>query len=782
VVGGFDLLLTQLKEDKEVFSNNQRLANLLSFNYAEMDESRRKEWVENVLVELERPTLPVKKTPVVKVKILSSFFNSPITKVNGISSVYAKKFAKLNVQTIRDMLYFFPRYHTDYSKKRTISQLKVGEEQTTVVTVWEAFERKTIRGNGNTEAIVGDETGNVRVIWFNQPYIAKQLPPDTQLILSGEVEVFNGQKVFKMPEYEFVNSKELIHTGRLVPFYSLTSGLPQRVCRRRVKEAIDTYAPAITDFLPDEIRKRLKLLELSQAICQAHYPDNDYLKSQARRRLAFDELFLIQLGVLSRKHNWQEEKTGIPLKSDAELVKNFLKAIPFELTQAQKKALAEILRDIKTTKPMSRLLQGDVGSGKTVVALAAMLVAVANGCQSAFMAPTEILAEQHFGSVCSFLSKMGEQVEEGEFYRSFKLGSSSLTVGLLTGGGGKARQELKQGISEGKVDIAIGTHALIQKDVEFKNLAFVVVDEQHRFGVRQRWALRQKGENPHLLVMSATPIPRSLALTLYGDLDLSIIDELPPGRMEIKTKWLGNGRWKKAYEFVKKEVSSGHQAFILCPLIEESEAIEAKAATTEHGRLSKEVFPDLKLGLLHGRLPSSEKDEVMRRFRDGEFDILVSTSVVEIGIDIPNATVMVVEGADRFGLAQLHQFRGRVGRGKWQSYCLLLTEFLSEDARKRIEVIERTQDGFVLAEEDLRLRGPGEFFGTRQSGLPDLKMAQLSDVKLLELARGEAIKIFKSDPHLEKPDHRLLAAEVKRLWENKLTADFGEFPKVPNDC
>jgi ATP-dependent DNA helicase RecG len=482
-------------------------------------------------------------------------------------------------------------------------------------------------------------------------------------------------------------------------------------------------------------------------------------------RLAFDELFLIQLGVLSKRKEWQEGEPGYAIDADWQLLEPFLASLPFELTGAQKNALGQISADLSQSKPMCRLLQGEVGSGKTVVATAAMFLTAASGYQATLMAPTEILAEQHFANICRLL---GGQEGEGALCTFPSLLRRPLTVGLLIGGlREKAKQELQQRVAEGEVDIIIGTHALIQRGVEFDRLGLAVVDEQHRFGVMQRAALRQKGSSPHVLVMSATPIPRTLALTVYGDLDLSVIDQLPPGRPEVKTRWLSPGEQQSAYEFVRKQIAAGRQAFIICPLVEDSEAIETKAATTEYQRLSEQVFPELRLGLLHGRMSTAEKDEVMRGFRGGELDILVATPVVEVGIDVPNATVMVVEGADRFGLAQLHQFRGRVRRSQHQSYCLLLAEMPSVEARERLAIIERTLDGFALAEEDLRLRGPGEFFGTRQSGLPDLKMAKLSDVGLLELARDQALRFFESDPELERPEHRPLAREVARLWRSE---------------
>jgi ATP-dependent DNA helicase RecG len=483
---------------------------------------------------------------------------------------------------------------------------------------------------------------------------------------------------------------------------------------------------------------------------QIHFPDDGERLKQARRRLAFDEFLLIQLGVLRQRHQWREQP-GRPLTTDRGLLDSFLGSLPFTLTGAQEKVLGEILADLEGAKPMSRLLQGDVGSGKTVVAAAAMLMAVANGAQAVLMAPTEILAEQHYAT----LSRLYAGLEEPPRLR------------LLTGSlKPQEKEEAYAQIVSGEAQVVIGTHALIQAGVEFHALALAIIDEQHRFGVRQRSALRQKGYHPHVLVMSATPIPRTLALTLYGDLDLSVIDQLPPGRKEIVTRWMSPRERERAYAFLRSKAKEGNQAFIICPLVEESEKIEAKAATAEYERL-QQVFPDLRLGLIHGRMPPGEKDESMRGFYGGAFEVLVATPVVEVGIDVPRATVLLVEGADRFGLAQLHQFRGRVGRGETQSYCLLLADSPSEEARQRLQAIEETQDGFKLAEVDLSMRGPGEFFGVRQSGLPDLKVAKLSDVKVLEEARTVAKEIFAEDPKLESPQYCLLSRQVARFWRGE---------------
>jgi ATP-dependent DNA helicase RecG len=762
-----------------------RFRRLFKAGYAAMDAAKRREWVNDVLAylsEMDGKTVKPEKTASVKppaprkkappklapepVAVAGADLDAPVTTVRGIKENLAGKFGKLGVKTVRDLLYFFPHRHLDYSQVKFISQLVEGEEQTIVANVWQASETRP-GGRRSTEAIVGDETGNVRVIWYNQPYLARTLTTNRRIIISGKVSLFKGRHVFQSPEWEALDGPDFsgVHTARLVPVYPLTAGLRPRQVRKLMKDFVDGWAGRLPDFLPPGLRRRLDLLELPAAIAQAHYPEDAAMKDRARVRLAFDELFLLQLGVMRKKRDWQEGRPGNPLDVSVPLVKNFIASLPFKLTPAQARVLGEILADLARPVPMSRLLQGEVGSGKTVVATAALLAAAANGFQGAFMAPTEILAEQHFDTMRLLLSRLGAEADEGYVRGYDGCLERPLKVALLIGDirqGGK-RQVQKQ-VAAGDVDIVIGTHALVQKGVEFHKLGLAVVDEQHRFGVEQRSALREKGFNPHVLVMTATPIPRTLALTLYGDLDLSVIDELPPGRQAVRTKWLRPEQRESAYAFIRKQVAAGRQVFILCPLIEESEAVAAQAATVEYERLGREVFPDLRLGLLHGRLASKDKDAVMTAFRGGEMDILVSTPVIEVGIDIPNATVMLIESADRFGLSQLHQFRGRVGRGREQSYCMLLAENPSEVGRERLDIIENVQDGFKLAEEDLRLRGPGEFFGTRQSGLPDLRMARISDVALLEMARREAIELFKQDPGQEKGEHRALAAELARVW------------------
>ena len=674
-----------------------------------------------------------------------------VTRLQNVGPAHAKKLQKLGVYTVGDLLYHFPRRYDDYSKLKTISQLVYGEEVTLLVTVCEAHTRETHRGGMTiTTVLLADTTGRINATFFNQPYLQQQFKSGRRIVISGRVEQDVGHLAFKHPEWEPF-SKELLHTARIVPVYPLTEGVTNRWLRRLIKGIVEYWAPQAADALPEAMRARENLLDVPTALSEIHFPTSSEKMHAARRRLALDEFLLIQLGVLRQRKQWREQP-GRALRADDALHQNFLAALPFQLTNAQQRVLQEILGDIQRAQPMSRLLQGDVGSGKTVVAAAAMLAAVANGAQAALLAPTEILAEQHYKTLSTIFAQQTKPPR----------------VRLLIGGlKNREKEQARAEIAAGEIDVAVGTHALIQEDVEFKDLALAVIDEQHRFGVEQRATIRAKGYHPHILVMSATPIPRTLALTLYGDLDLSIIDEMPPGRQEIKTKWLEPRERERAYAFIANQIKQDRQAFVICPLIEESEAIDAKAAVEEYERLRKDVFPNLRVGLIHGKLKPSEKDATMNAFRDHQIDILVATSVVEVGIDVPNATVMLIEGADRFGLAQLHQFRGRVGRGEHQSYCLLLAEKSGATSDERLRVIESTQDGFRLAEEDLKLRGPGEFFGTRQSGLPDLKVAKLSDVKILEEARKIAQEVFERDPELNQPDHQLLAQRVKEFWKSK---------------
>lgn len=673
---------------------------------------------------------------------------APLTAIRGVGAKQAERLARLGLQTIRDVLYFFPRRYDDYSCLKPINRLEYGEEVTIIARVWEAGTRESRGGMPIFKAILTDGTGFIEATWFNQPFLAERIRPGQQIVISGRVDEYLGHLCFTSPEWEPLQP-ELLHTGRLVPVYPLTEGISAKWLRQMVHRTVEYWAPRLPDHLPPSLREEYGLVDLSTALRQAHFPDNRSALEKARYRLAFDELFIFQLGILRQRTVWRSVP-GQPLPVDPATLEALLQSLPFSLTGAQRRALEHIVADLASSYPMNRLLQGDVGSGKTVVAAVAMALAVAAGAQAALMAPTEILAEQHYRTLSALFARFpGRPIQ----------------VRLLTGSvTGAEREAIYAGLADGSVDVAVGTHALIQESVTFHNLALVVIDEQHRFGVRQRAALRQKGYNPHLLVMTATPIPRSLQLTIWGHLDVSVIDEMPPGRQPITTRVIMPRERERAYAFVRSQVAKGRQAFIICPLVEESEKIEAKAAVEEYERLKRDVFPDLRLGLLHGRMKGEEKDAVMSAFARGELDILVATSVVEVGIDVPNATVMLVEGAERFGLAQLHQFRGRVGRGEHPSYCLLVAESASAEAEERLRAVEATTDGFVLAQKDLELRGPGEFLGTRQSGLPDLKMASIADLRLLERVREAAARFLEADPSLEQPEHRLLARRVADLW------------------
>ncbi len=696
--------------------------------------------------------------------------DAPVDRLRGVDTKLTARLKRLDVETVRDLLYLFPRRHEDYSTAVKIADLIPGEECTVLATVWEA--REIAQGpkgrRRDTEAVLSDDTGNLKAIWFGQRYLARALKPGSRIAISGKASVFRGQLVFENPEHEMLDTAGSgVHTGRLVPVYPLTEGLTRRNMRRLTWQAVQNWLGGLEEALPDRILARTGLMPLLDAVYQAHYPKDMETWELARRRLAFDELFTLQLAVLARRRTQHDDVNGIQIDAPANVIDGFYEMLPFPMTKAQRRCIEEIEADLhRGTPPMSRLLQGEVGSGKTVVALAALLSVAAAGYQGAMMVPTEVLAEQHFQTIGDLLSGLARPVQEPHLISVYlEHMDRPVSIGLLTGSSrAPVKRELTKMAEDATLDLLVGTHALIQDGISMPKLALAVADEQHRFGVMQRSALQERGqENPHTLIMSATPIPRTLSLTLFGDLDISTIDEMPAGRQEVATKWLDPEQRDTAYGFVRKQVEEGRQAFVVCPLVDESEAIEAKAATEEYQRLSEEVFPDLSLGLLHGRMSGKDKDKIMRRFRDGELDILVSTPVVEVGIDVANATVMLIEGADRFGLAQLHQFRGRVGRGQHKSYCMLLANSASETAKERLSALERIHDGFQLAEVDLELRGPGDFFGTRQSGLPNLRMAHISDRPLLELARDEAAKLMEEDPGLMSPEHAGIAAQVARF-------------------
>lgn len=691
------------------------------------------------------PSEPIR--PAAPIRALD-LFEVPVTALYGVSTTYQRRLARLGLKTVGDVLYHLPRRYDDYAHLKTINRLNWGEEVTVVGVVRRVETQQGRSGIPIIRVTVSDGTGAIECVWFNQPYLAKSLKAGREIVISGKVDEYLGRLVFTSPEWEPLR-RDLLHTGRLVPVYPLTEGITSRWMRRLVRTALSEWADRLQDFLPPAVREGAGLVGLGEAIRQVHFPDDQASLEAARRRLCFDELFLLQLGILSRRHMWRSQE-GYAFHIPQEKVERFIASLPFTLTGAQRRAISAIFEDLQRPVPMSRLLQGDVGSGKTVVAVMAMLVAAWNGYQAALMAPTSVLAEQHYRTLQQLL------VPFPEIRCELLMGSLSNSE--------KAR--LHQEIAAGHVHIVVGTHALIQRSVTFQRLGLAVVDEQHRFGVMQRGALSAKGGEvqPHLLVMSATPIPRTLALTIYGDLDVSVLDELPPKRQTIVTAVRDRRSRERIYSFIESQVAQGRQAFIICPLVEESDRVDAKAAVAEHKRLQEEVFPHLRLGLLHGRMKAEEKEEVMAAFKRGEYDILISTAVVEVGIDVPNATVILVEGAERFGLAQLHQFRGRVGRGEHKSYCILLSDDPSEESMERLAIMEETTDGFVLAEKDLEMRGPGDFFGVRQHGLPQLRVAQLSDTAVLQVAREQALALFEQDPHLAQPEHALLVEAVGRFW------------------
>ena len=672
-----------------------------------------------------------------------------LTTIQGIGPKSAKTLSKLGLETLGDLLWYLPRRYDDYSQLETINRLWYGQEVTVIGAV-EAVEMRVVRSGKMkiVEAIISDGTGSLRVSWFNQPWVAKQLKPGKAVVLSGKVDQYLGRLTMNNPDWERIDRQQL-HTNRIVPVYPLTSGVTNKWLRRVIHSVVSRYAPRLPDTLPSYLRTSADLIPLKTAVQQIHFPDDWDNLHAAQHRLAFDEMFLLQLGVLKQKTAWEELKTE-PLLVEDEFTHAFVSALPYELTDAQKQAFAAIRENLSTETPMNRLLQGDVGSGKTVIATAAIAVTAQAGSQSAFMAPTSILAEQHYQTLSKMLPNHGSEEPK---------------IRLLIGATPEAeKDEIRTGLEDGSISVVIGTHALLEDPVIFENLGLVIIDEQHRFGVEQRASLRAKGHNPNLLVMTATPIPRSLALTVYGDLDLTVLDESPPGRQPIETRVLQPRERTRAHSFVSSQLDQGRQAFFIFPLVEGSEKVQTKAAVEEHQNLEEGFFSNYKVGLLHGRMKPDEKEEVMNRFRGKELDILVSTSVVEVGVDIPNASVMLIEGANHFGLAQLHQFRGRVGRGEYQSYCLLIPDSDSDTDNERLKAMEATNDGFKLAEMDLDQRGPGDFLGTRQSGFAELKAARLTDVKLIELARREATSLFQRDPDLAQPEHAALAQELDRFW------------------
>lgn len=692
----------------------------------------------------------------------------PVRYVKGVGPARAEILARLDIETVEDLLYHFPRRYEDRSHFNPINKVKVGEYSTIK---GEVLTLSGHRGRGKAifKMAFGDESGVIYAVWFNQPYMQKVFKSGDKVVLYGKVERYKDIQITN-PEFEIIKDESgespssteggdrLIHTGRIVPIYPLTEGISQRGMRSVIKNLLDRYLEDVVEFLSADIRSRNKLPELKQALLNIHFPESEELRELAYERIVFDEFFVLQVTLAQRRAKIKGSDGGIAHRAGGELLGSFRSVIPFKLTEAQEKAVSDIEKDMVSTKPMNRLLEGDVGSGKTIVAAHALVLTVSNGHQGALMAPTEILAQQHFMNLNKLLSPLGINV----------VLLTSSVVDKVPPLRDEARDGANRMIEEGRANIIVGTHALIQEEVKFKDLGLAVVDEQHKFGVDQRAQLKKKGSNPDMLFMTATPIPRTLAMTLYGDLDLSVLDEMPGGRIPSKSYWVGEERREGIYKFIAQEVAGGSQAFIVYPLIKKGKTEDLKAATDMYEKFKDDIFPKFKVGLVHGRLDNEERERVMAGFKSGKVQILVSTTVIEVGIDNPNVSVMLIENPERFGLSQLHQLRGRIGRGNQRSYCILLSDTGSDEAKKRIKALINTTSGFNIAEEDLQLRGPGEFFGTRQHGLPELRYANLvANVKQLEIARKEAFELVSRDPELKEPGHGQLKEMIARKFAEK---------------
>jgi len=732
-----------------------------------------------------------------------NFFEKSLTELK-FSEKTLLKLKKIGIETVSDLLFYFPIRYEDFSKIKKIAEIKIGEVATIegeIISIAPRkipFRRRLIL----IEALIKDETATVKAVWFNKVSLLKILKPGDKIHLAGKLSQNKKSLLFSNPAIEIANkNKKFIHTGGLIPVYSASQEISSKFIRLLISRILEQI-PKIEDYLPKEILIKYKFLNFNQAIKEIHFPKSMLLAEKAKDRFVFENIFLTQLVFLKQKINW-EEYPSKPIPFNQKLIKDFINSLPFTLTNTQKKVIWQILQDIQKPKPMNRLLQGDVGSGKTIVALICALEIIKNNCQVAFVAPTEILANQHFENAIKLLKNY------------------HIKIGLLTSSQAKifpskisdysakmSKNFILKKITNNEINLIIGTHALIQKNVKFKNLAFVIIDEQHRFGVEQRATIIRKIQKeieesfkkekslyaypkfkeqqtnfiPHFLSMSATPIPRSLALAIYGDLDFSVLDEMPPGRKKIITKIIEINKRNETYEFIRKEIKNGRQVFVICPRIESAKTqtngklmansrkfasswADVKNVKAEYEILKKEIFPEFKIALLHGKIKSKEKEKIMADFIANKINILVATSVIEVGIDIKNATIMMIESAEKFGLAQLHQLRGRIGRGEYQSYCFIMLSEKTELSKKRLEILEQSENGFKLAEMDLKLRGPGEFLGKKQAGMPDLIMQNLTDTKLIAIAREEALKILKTDLSLKS--YPLLAEKVKK-FQNKI--------------
>jgi len=668
-----------------------------------------------------------------------SFLNISIQSIKGIGPVKAKLFNKLGLNTIEDLLEYYPRGYKDKSESTKIKDLKPEESFTVRVRIaGKAQEGRTRSRLIITKLSVFDDTGKLNVVWFNNRFIKNAFKEGDEVLMHGKIKRIGKDLVMETPEYERANSGKSVNLMRIAPYYSLTEGLSQKDIRKTVYTALQHINEKLMDVFPEELRKKYGLAEINFCINNIHFPESLDNLELARKRLIFEEFFMMQSGLIHIKKINSEGKKGISFDRTSDMQK-FIEKLPFKLTSAQMRVFKEVSKDMESSNIMNRLVQGDVGSGKTVIAALALLKCVRSGYQGAMMAPTEILAEQHMLTLTQLFKGTG------------------ITIGLLKGsmtakGKGKILEEVKAG----EIDLVVGTHALIQNSVGFNKLGLVITDEQHRFGVRQRALLSTKGDNPDMLVMTATPIPRTLSLIVYGDLDVSIIDEMPPDRKKVKTYFIDSSKKERLMNFVKKDIDAGRQAYFVCPLVEESEKLDLTSAVEYSKKVKEQYFKKYKVGLLHGKMKADEKNDVMESFREKKIQILVSTTVIEVGVNIPNATIMVIEDADRFGMAQLHQLRGRVGRGEHQSYCILISDTRSETALERLRYMTKTENGFEVAEKDLEFRGSGEILGQRQHGLPGFKLADIfRDVKLLKLSKDAVEYIYEND--------KLSEVEYKRM-------------------
>ncbi len=762
IIGGFESMIPAWQDRAfQAGADQEKVIDIVSLfePYTNSDIETRKKIIRSALEIIKDPSpAPVNSStdsPQQASKSLSyqpKAVFAPLTVIQGIGEKMAVKLEKLNLHTIYDLLHYYPRRYNDYSHLIPIRDLKPGDEVTISGAIQTIQKRKSKNKRVQmVETILGDGTGNIWITWFNQPWLTNRLNIGTQIVASGKVDTYLGRICLNNPEWEPVNTDHL-HTNRIVPVYPLTAGIQQKWLRERVFQAINFWTEKIKDYLPEKIQQKEELLTLNQALQFVHFPASQKDLERARERLSFDEVFFMQLGVIRQKREWQAAAAGT-YEMDQSLLEKEIGNLPFQLTDSQHTVLSEIQADLRSGQQMNRLLQGDVGSGKTVIARFAMEIVLRCGKQAAFLAPTAILAQQHFTTIRSMLLK-DKVIDEEE-------------IALLIGDTPeKQKEKIRTGLSSGTIKIIIGTHALLEDPISFQALQMVVIDEQHRFGVSQRAILRSKGENPHILIMSATPIPRSLNLTIYGDLDISILNEMPGGRIPVETYLLHPFQKEIAYEKVREQIENGFQAFIIFPQIEgdEDEMSSTPAVIPGYEELVEKVFPQFRIGLLHGRLKQEEKDSIMSQFRNKELNILASTTVIEVGMDIPNATIILIEGANHFGLAQLHQLRGRVGRGEAQSFCYLVPDEDMKMENERLRKMTETNDGFELAEFDLKTRGPGDFFGTRQSGYRGLKLANISDIKLITRARDEAEALIERDPELENEENSALRLELENLW------------------